>query len=677
MFTVLCKKACAETSCCRPLLTVGMSKAETVEFVFSAGWDNLTKTAVFTDGTVTVDVLQSRWQGNTVTIPAEVLTTAGRCVRAGVYGSNADGVVLPTIWADLGKVRPGAEPSGDASTDPALPVWAQLQEIIGDLDDLTTKAKNTLVAAINEAAKTGSGGSGSIDLRVADGYIQYSNDGGATWENLIALADLKGDDGAPGTPGTDGKDGAPGQDGYSPSASVSETDTGATITITDKTGTTTAEIKNGKDGKDGAPGKDGTNGKDGSPGAKGDPGTTPNLQIGTVTTLPAGSDATASMGGTAENPLLNLGIPKGADGSSGSSAITTDTETDIAGLLMGEGGKVRKAIPGTDYVEEKELPTPDGTVDSGKYLRWFDGAGWNLESLDLYTCNVVDVNGQYYCDQSPSDIQALVTAGKTIFAMLNGEPYLLTSISDQSAVFTRVAGTTVETFTVSADYTAVRATATIPSPETKSDAQTQPVGVDANGKLWTQPGGGSSGGGTDISLGVTGAAVGQLVKITAVDADGKPTAWEAFDPAKWTKIGDTINVADAGLPVYIAMPNGYNDLLVVGTAFVAESSKAVIISITPGAGSYGRQRFAAFSIGTHQYGTSFRAMITDQKIMTNKANITAEAFVSQAGTGYGSVSGTTKLKGIPVSTSAAYRYFELYSENNIAVTSGEIEVYAR
>ena len=333
MFTVLCKKACAETNCCRPLLTAGMAKSETVEFIFSPDWAALTKTAVFTDGTVTVDVLQSRWQGNTVTIPAEVITTAGRYVRVGVYGSNADGVALPTIWADLGKVRPGAEPSGDVSTDPSLPVWAQLQALIGDLDDLTTMAKDNLVAAINEAAQTGSGGSGSIDLRVADGYIQYSGDGGTTWKNLIALADLKGDDGAPGTPGAPGKDGTNGQDGYSPSASVSETDTGATITITDKTGTTTAEVKNGKDGKDGAPGKDGTNGKDGSPGAKGDPGATPNLQIGTVETLPAGSDATASVSGTAENPLLDLGIPKGEAGGS-------DLSLGITGAQVGQIAKI-------------------------------------------------------------------------------------------------------------------------------------------------------------------------------------------------------------------------------------------------------------------------------------------------------------------------------------------------
>ena len=36
-------------------------------------------------------------------------------------------------------------------------------------------------------------------------------------------------------------------------------------------------------------------------------------------------------------------------------------------------------------------------------------------------------------------------------------------------------------------------------------------------------------GGTDISLGLTAATVGQTVKVKSVDADGKPTAWEAVD----------------------------------------------------------------------------------------------------------------------------------------------------
>lgn len=52
----------------------------------------------------------------------------------------------------------------------------------------------------------------------------------------------------------------------------------------------------------------------------------------------------------------------------------------------------------------------------------------------------------------------------------------------------------------------------------------------------------SAGGGTDLSLGITGAQVGQIAKITAVDTDGKPTAWEPVDAASggetWEKIAE-------------------------------------------------------------------------------------------------------------------------------------------
>ena len=46
---------------------------------------------------------------------------------AGVYGINETGSVqLPTVWADLGVIQPGADPSGDESAQPTLPVWQQL-----------------------------------------------------------------------------------------------------------------------------------------------------------------------------------------------------------------------------------------------------------------------------------------------------------------------------------------------------------------------------------------------------------------------------------------------------------------------------------------------------------------------------------------------------------------------
>lgn len=50
-------------------------------------------------------------------------------------------------------------------------------------------------------------------------------------------------------------------------------------------------------------------------------------------------------------------------------------------------------------------------------------------------------------------------------------------------------------------------------------------GVDGEWQMMAQKGAS----GTDLSLGVIGATVGQIAKITAVDASGKPTAWEPVD----------------------------------------------------------------------------------------------------------------------------------------------------
>lgn len=458
MIVITCKKAFAQTNCRTAFLTAGMSKAENVRFVFSDDWDGLSKTAVFTDGVKTVDVLPSGWDGDTVPIPHEILTTAGRTVRVGVYGTNASGVVLPTVWVTLGKVQPAAEPSGDTSTDPTLPVWAQLQEIIGDLADLTTKAKNNLVAAINEAAKTGSGGAGSIDLRTADGYIQYSNDGGATWENLIALAELKGEkgekgdtgatgpqgkpgergpqgetgpqgpqgntgpqgdtgpagpegpkgatgpagpDGAPGkdgSPGKDGANGAPGQDGFSPSASVAETATGATITITDKTGTTTAEIKNGKDG---APGKDGTNGKDGAPGAPGTPGTNgtdgKNGTTFTPSVSAAGDLSWTNDGGKANPATVNIKGPKGED-----YTLTAADKTEIA-------AEAAAAIAGTS------VPAPaSAAVGQIVRVKAVDAAGkiTQTEAVDLPTGGGGADIWEIIADYTATEVASWITINK-------------------------------------------------------------------------------------------------------------------------------------------------------------------------------------------------------------------------------------------------------------------------
>ena len=168
MIIIHCARACAHMASPPELLTAGMAKAVTVEFVFSDDWDGLTKTAVFSAGRTTVDVLESAWDGNKVVVPHEILADAGPIARVGVYGANADGLILPTVWVTLGKVMPAAEPSGDPGADPTLPIWAQLQNQIGNLDDLQTYNKGNLVDAINEARNSG-GGSGGGGYTIGDG----------------------------------------------------------------------------------------------------------------------------------------------------------------------------------------------------------------------------------------------------------------------------------------------------------------------------------------------------------------------------------------------------------------------------------------------------------------------------------------------------------------------------
>lgn len=328
MIQIHITKACAHLCSPPDLLTAGMAKAVSVEFAFSSDWDGLTKTAVFTNGRATIDVLPAKWDGDTVTVPAEILTVAGRYARVGVYGTNASGVVLPTVWVSLGKVQPAAEPSGDPSTAPTLPVWAQLQEIIGDLADLTTKAKNNLVAAINEAAKTGSGGAGSIDLRTADGYIQYSNDGGATWENLIALADLKGEKGEKGDTGATGPQGKPGERGPQ-----GETGPQGPQGETGPAGPEGPKGATGPAGPDGAPGKDGSPGKDGADGADGTT-FTPSVSA-------AGDLSWTNDGGKANPAPVNLKGPQGETGPTGPQGET--------GPQGPTGATGPQGAPGKDY----------------------------------------------------------------------------------------------------------------------------------------------------------------------------------------------------------------------------------------------------------------------------------------------------------------------------------------
>ena len=61
------------------------------------------------------------------------------------------------------------------------------------------------------------------------------------------------------------------------------------------------------------------------------------LSIGTVTTLSAGSAATATITGTAPTQTLNLGIPKGTDGTTGAGTVTSVNASGTNGISVSGG----------------------------------------------------------------------------------------------------------------------------------------------------------------------------------------------------------------------------------------------------------------------------------------------------------------------------------------------------
>ncbi len=415
-------------------------------------WDSLRKTVVFR-GAATKDVLDA---GNEIVIPAEVVSKAGGSLYMGVYGVDAENhVAIPTIWTELGVIQGAATPSGDASTAPSLPVWAQIQAMVGDLGTLDTEAKSNLVAAINEALTTGGEIAPAEVQRIVEDYLKANPPGtvsdgkdgitptiGKNGNWYLGSTDTgkpsRGADGTPGATGAPGKDGAPGadgKDGITPTIGkngnwyLGSTDTGKPSRGAG--GTPGAAGASGKDGSPGADGKDGITPAIGENGnwylgssdtgkpSRGADGAVPDIQIGTVTTLPAGSDATASMGGTAENPLLNLGIPKGADGQGGGSG-GTDISLGLTSATVGQTIKVKA-------VDTDGKPTAWEAVESGE--KWEKIAEIiipdDAEESNALTIDK-DINGQPFsllkarlCSKFPK-----YTGGSTIpgfsFAMLNG-----------------------------------------------------------------------------------------------------------------------------------------------------------------------------------------------------------------------------------------------------------------
>lgn len=162
----------------------------------------------------------------------------------------------------------------------------------------------------------------------------------------------------------------------------------------------TINIK-GPAGDQGPAGPKGDPGEIGPQGNPGKDGVTPNLQIGTVTTLPAGSQATAKITGTAANPVLSLGIPQGADAASGSIGVTAG---------YGRCSDVPDAVTKSVAIQTEGMKVIDGST----LLVLFDAPNTAADVM-------LNINGSMLavCDSCGNPANAATMAGDVhLFALL-------------------------------------------------------------------------------------------------------------------------------------------------------------------------------------------------------------------------------------------------------------------
>lgn len=235
----------------------------------------------------------------------------------------------------------------------------------------------------------------------------------------------------------------PGEDGgyYTPSVDVAG-NLSWTASKADMPAVAGANIKGPK----------GDTGNTGPTGPAGADGATPNLQIGAVETLDAGSDATASITGTAENPLLNLGIPKGVDGAGGGGDEEWELIADVTTAELVVSVFINADLGGQPFALKKailSLETKTERIDEVSYT------GAKRVSIDVNGTSAFYGNTLLSSADSVRPSRAFIEVQN---GELFGEAIALLGINSgviRSPVVTRIEAETINSVKFSTDYISV------------------------------------------------------------------------------------------------------------------------------------------------------------------------------------------------------------------------------
>jgi hypothetical protein len=225
----------------RDKLADGQIAFVSFRFVFDNEWEGLYKVVQFMQGENTYNISLGV-DGYSCKMPSEL--QAG-CAEMSLFGYAPDDETA--LRATTAPIKLRIEQSGFSSSGSEVvpPTPDLYQQLIAKIDEK--------IASVHDGAD----GASAYEIAVENGYTGTEAEwlsslkgekGDAGEQGIQGIQGEKGDTGAAGKDGMNGTDGRDGANGFSPTATVTETDAGAVISITDKNGTTTATVKNGTSG---------------------------------------------------------------------------------------------------------------------------------------------------------------------------------------------------------------------------------------------------------------------------------------------------------------------------------------------------------------------------------------------------------------------------------------------
>ncbi len=207
-----------------------------------------------------------------------------------------------------------------------------------------------------------------------------------------------------------------------------------------------------------------------------------------------------------------------------------------------------------------------------------------------------------------------------------------------------------------------------------TNGTTPHIGDNGNWYLGETDTGKPSRGQAGAGLDVTGATVGQIVKIAAVDSDGVPTAWSAIDRV-WKPYA-TYAIKDMTFPAAISIPQNKDVFLVFsGTDITPDRNTNLIVDISTAANETGYSQ--RFSITNKFYAHSWGCYI--KMLLLWRENTQSYLPIVQTASAAGPYPDATKI-GNPLGGDSRRNYFYITVDNAEhlnAETTGAVNIYTR